>query len=369
MKIAYLLGSLNRGGTETLLLDVFRNAVRSKLDAIGVYRKGGVLEEEFIQSGVTMYKLKVGKNLLSYLIKLRKLIINNDIRIVHAQQPIDALYALLACTGKKTKIILTFHGYDFNDKVRDRLIVKFVIKHTDRNIFVSESLGNYYIQKYKLNPATQQVVYNGISFDKLNTLTHQISNVRNELEISSETLLLGTVGNFVNGRDQQTLCRFLKLLNQEKVDFHFIFVGKKADNMPQLFDNCVNYCSQNGLSERVTFLGSRSNVPEILYQLDAFVYATNHDSFGIAVVEAMATGIPVFVNDWEVMNEITNKGEQAIVYKTRDEADLLQHFMLFLHDKQFYQTKAKEAAIFVRENYSIEKHIQNLKIIYKTVSD
>jgi glycosyltransferase involved in cell wall biosynthesis len=371
MKIAYLLGSLNRGGTETLLLDVFRNAKQNALDAMGIYRKSGSLESDFRQSGVEMVQLPVEKNPLAYLIQLRRLLVRNKISIVHAQQPIDALFAWLACLGTGMKIVLTFHGYDFNDEKKGALILRFIIKRTDTNIFVSETQRQYYQQRYSLKYEKQTVVYNGISFDKLDvsitrttTSSHPESNLRNELHISPNTLLIGSVGNFVPVRDQLTLCRFLKLLNEQEVDFHFIFVGKRAENKPDLYDNCYNFCQQNNLLDRVAFLGSRNDVPELLQQLDAFLYATDHDTFGIAVVEAMAAGIPVFVNDWEVMTEITNQGKYVTLYKTKEEVDLLQQFMLFLQDKTPYKTKALEAIRFVREKYSVEKHIENLKQVY-----
>ena len=65
------------------------------------------------------------------------------------------------------------------------------------------------------------------------------------------------------------------------------------------------------------------------------------------------------------MNEITGNGKYATLYKTKDEGDLLQQFMLFLHDKAAYKAKAQEAACFVREMYSIAKHIENLKRVYE----
>src|ERR1035437_743786 len=99
MKIAYLLGSLNRGGTETLLLDVFRNAKANKLNVIGIYRKTGALEQDFIYSGVSMSKLSFQKNVFGYLLHLRKLLTDNQIEIVHAQQPLDAFLSRLACIG------------------------------------------------------------------------------------------------------------------------------------------------------------------------------------------------------------------------------------------------------------------------------
>jgi glycosyltransferase involved in cell wall biosynthesis len=366
MRIAYLLGSLNHGGTETLLLDVLRNAGKNNLDAICVYRKSGVLEIDFQECGLPLYKILKG-NPLGYIFRLRKLMKENRITVAHAQQPIDALYVWLACLGTDIRVILTFHGYDFNESKLGRLILRFIIKQTDCNIFVSNALREHYQQKYHLNPDKQSVVYNGIFFDKLEVINNQDTTLRDELHLSSKNLLLGTVGNFVPGRDQLTLCHFIDQLNLKNLNFHFVFVGKRTESTPQLYDDCINYCEQHNLSDKVSFLGSRKDVPSILHQFDAFLYSTVHDTFGIAVVEAMAVGIPVFVNDWGVMNEITDQGEYATLYKTRNENDLLRVFMLFLQNKALYQDKAKEAALFVREQYSIEKHIEELKKVYEGV--
>ena len=381
MRIAYLLGSLNRGGTETLLLDVFKNAGKNNLNAIGLYRKSGVLENDFKESGLQIYKVHA-LNFIGYILQLRKQLLESNINIAHAQQPVDALYAWLACSGTEIKVILTIHGYDYNENKLGRWIFQFIIKYTDANIFVSDTQLKYYQQKYHLNPDKQRVVFNGISFDKLDVFDsgrvidssasdsnssqrlNDAKSLRDELQLSPITLLLGTVGNFNEVRDQMVTCRFLKLLYEQKVDFHFVFVGKRTDKVPQLYDDCVRFCEQNNLSDRVSFLGSRNDVPSILNQLDAFLYSSDHDTFGIAVVEAMAVGIPVFVNDWDVMKEITGNGKYATLYKTRDEYDLLREFMLFLQNKAVYQEKADEAALFVRKQYSIEKHIDELKKVY-----
>ena len=374
MKIAYLFGSLNRGGTETLLLDVFRNAEKYKLDAIGFYRKSGTLETDFLETGIKMYRIPTGKNPIAYIFRLRNKLLANNIDIIHAQQPIDALYAKIASIGTTIKVVLTFHGYDFNEDKLSLKILKYIITNSRDNIYVSEFQRKYYIDKYHLNPDFQHVVYNGISFDKLddesilqNASDQTRNKLRTKLKLSQSTILLGSVGNFVSGRDQLTLCRYLKLLNDHHIDFHFVFVGKKVDSVSQLYDNCYSFCKQNKLLDNITFLGSCNNVPEILHQLDTFLYATDHDTFGIAVVEALAVGIPVFVNDWGVMSEITVNGKYATLYKTKDETDLLQKFMLFLQYKPVYQEKANEASRFVRDKFSIEKHIDNLKRVYQQV--
>jgi glycosyltransferase involved in cell wall biosynthesis len=373
IKVAYLLGSLNRGGTETLLLDVFRNAGKSGLHAIGIYRKPGVLESDFLNTGIEMKYIPDSKNPIKYILRLRNHLLNYQIEIVHAQQPIDAFYAYMACFGLKIKCVLTFHGYDFTEKALGKHILNFIIRKTDRNIFVSDTQRQYYEKKYKLDSNKQKVVYNGISFEKLGltpdqTLSRPLdANLRNELNLTQDTLLIGAVGNFNEVRDQMTTCRFLKLLSDQQLDFHFVFVGKRVENSPNLYDNCVDYCIQNKLIKRVSFLGVRNDVPQILKELEAFVYSTDHDTFGIALVEAMAVSIPVFVNDWGVMQEITALGKYASLYKTKDETDLLRQFLLFLQNKPAHQQKAKNAAEYVCKKFSIENHIHQLKGLYSSL--
>lgn len=363
MKVAFLLGSLNRGGLETLLLDVCRSLKEEDFEAIGVYRKGGVLEEQFMQSGVEFNKIATTKNPLSYVLRLRKLIKAKNIDIIHAQQPIDALYGYLASIGLNTKLMLTLHGFNFSAK--DRLL-KFILKKTDENIYVSNYQKDFYIQEFGLNTTKQSVVYNGIDFAKF-SIEHTEETLRKELNIGDDKLLLGTVGNFNEVRDQMTICRFLKMLKAENIDFHFVFVGKRVESSPKRFDDCVEFCSENGIIDHVSFLGVRQDVPKILPQLDSFIYSTDHDTFGIALVEAIASGKPVFVNDWVVMREVTENGLTANIYKTKDEEDLFKKFIAFLQDKEKHLAKAEISAKHIKDKFSIENHIKSLKFRFSQI--
>ncbi len=363
MKIAYLFGSLNRGGTETLMLDVCKNLQQADFEAIGVYRKKGVLEDDFLSTSVPFYFLPIPKNKIKYLLQLRTLLIKEKIDIVHAHQPIDALLAYFATCCTNIRVFLSIHGFNFQ---ASNILLGFILHRTAKNIFVSQYQKRYYLGKYKLKESNQHVVYNGIDFSKFvhPSIDNAVSNIKQELGIGKEVLLMGMVGNFNLVRNQMFVCRFLKLLNEQGVNFHFVFVGKRIEGMSDRFDNCVAYCQHNHLSSKVTFLGVRNDVPAILHALDVFVYATEQDTFGIAVTEAIAAGIPVFVNDWGVMQEITEQGKLATLYKTKDVQDLLNKYMLYLKNKETYKIKAESSALAIKNKYSIQKHIENLSIIY-----
>ncbi len=366
MKVAYLLGSLNRGGTETLLLDVFRSADKAPFSFVGIHRKGGAYKEDFYATRpVFLQCAPAHHNIFGYIRQLRRLLQEQQVTIVHAQQYIDALYAKLATRGTNIKVVETFHGYDYGSNRMEQVLIQMSILWSDAVCFVSEAQRRYYLQKYKFhNPAKTHVVYNGIDFSKLDTTAKPNPVLPSKIDPASRGMKLAMVGNFGRGRAQSSLCQFLLRLAQEHILYDFYFVGKRDEKEPWRYDQCVQFCKDNHL-DMVHFLGSRNDVPQILQQLDAFVYATDHDTFGIAVVEAMAAGVPVFVNDNEVMVEVTRGGEWATLYQTNNTEDLWQHFGTFIRNRDAYKQQAKHIAQQVRQHYSIEHHLQQLYEVYK----
>lgn len=367
MKVAFMMGSLNRGGTETLLLDCFQHRSSAAFDFIGIYRKEGQLSDAYCETQVPLFRLRPRSVFdLRYFWHLRRFIHSEQLTLLHAQQPLDAVFARMASFGMPVKIVLTLHGYDYGLHRFERWLMRVALRLSDRILCVSNTQKAYYQQRYSLPTAKIRTLYNGISFEKLDQAV--MSSIREELHLPKECLLLGSVGNFVSVRDQMTLCRFLKIAHASTLDFRFLFVGAKSASEPERYDECVRYCTENGLMSHVLFLGTRHDVPSILNQLDAFLYASDHDTFGIAVIEAMASRVPVFVNDWEVMREITDEGRYATLYKTKQEEDLWRVFHDFITHPDSYRQKAQQAATWTRQHFSIQSYLSQLKEIYMEVS-
>ncbi len=358
-KVAYLLGALNRGGAETLILDIFKEKDKD-IRFICIYRKEGNLLNDFQNTGVSLVKF-APKNKFDffYVFHLRRFLMKKDVDIVHSHQLIDGVVSLLITCFSKRKAVLTFHGHELKKSFLFRLIRKVLLKLNDQNIFVSNSQLKYFEEKNKIN-FSRQILYNGIDFNKFK----HINNLREELGINKNILLTASVGNFTSGRNHLFVCEFLNRLYQTGIQFIHLFVGAKNVTESLVYENCINFCNKNKLTDNIKFLGTRTDVPSLLPQLDAFIYATNNDSFGIAVIEAISCGIPVFVNNTEVMLEITNNGEFANIYESDNIDNLFTIFTDFIQNRQDYIHHAVNAATIIRNQYSIEKHLQNLKNIY-----
>ena len=370
MKVAFLLGSLNRGGLETLVLDVFRKASCADFDFIGIYRKTGSYLPDFEATGVPFFQCSPSKGrYISYLFRLRKLLKNGKIQIVHAQQTIDFLFAKIACLGTDIKVVETFHGYDFGGSRVLKCMTRLSIRLADAVCFVSEAQCKYYIKAYRLSKKMQgkcHVVYNGVNFSKLDQ-KYDIPDFLKKIDsVQPRKIKLAMVGNFVSVRSQSVVCKALAVLSKRGLgDFDFYFIGKRNDKETWRYDDFVSFVEGNGLSECVHFMGGRGDVPAILQNIDGFVYSTDHDTFGIAVVEAMAAGLPVLVNDWDVMREITQNGKWATLYKSNEVEDCADKIANLIENLQLCQKRATTYMNDIIDFYSIEKHITRLGNVYK----
>lgn len=364
IKVAYFIGSLNRGGTEMLTLDICRKKEYAPFEIILIYRNDGDLTEEFKASGVPMFKIKPKIFKIGYFVQLRRLIKREKIDVVHAQTFLNCKIILFSLVFSQVKVVSSFHGFSFaNSSLLNRLIV---MKGARELVFVSQYVMDYYLKRNDFCDIKKcDVVYDGVNIEKITKkyskpdfLSKNQGNILNKFH-------LVMVGNFVDGRSQSFVCNVVKLLRDQGVDnFDFYFIGKRVENEASRYDECYRYCKENGLMDCVHFVGGRSDVYAILQHVDGFIYSSEHDTFGIAVVEAMLSGLPVVVNDWEVMKEITQNGRFAALYETDNTEDCCEKIKDLINNFNYYQSKARSNVELIMKSYSIERHIDALKSVY-----
>ena len=369
MRVAFFIGGLNRGGTETLLLDTFRKQVGIPFESILIYRNEGDLSTAFRATGVKMIRVKPGRLKLGYLHQLRKILSNERVDILHTQTLLNAFLGLFCVCFSRIRLVASFHG--FRASFIGRMLTHPVMWLADASVFVSDSEREWYLRNTLFAPKRRcHVIYNGIDFSKfINKYSTPDFLYNQDTGVSNRSINLVMVGNFTQVRSQLFLCRCLKRLLDEGVDgFQFFFVGKRSDAEPERYNDCIGFCEENGLMDKVHFVGGRGDVPAILQHVDGFVYSSQRDTFGIAVVEALAVGVPVIVNDWGVMQEITDYGKLACLYKTNDVDDCVKKMKDFLYGIALYQSQAQKNASIIRERFSIERHIENLYSLYTSVT-
>ncbi|HEX8289848.1 MAG TPA: glycosyltransferase family 4 protein [Pyrinomonadaceae bacterium] len=366
MKILHFLDTVNRGGAETLVLDVCRNAEKNGLNIMFAAAGGGALEKDFMQSGVEYHRFKRRFPFdLSLVASLRSIIKKNEIRIVHTHQAVEALHALAAAVGTKTKVVLTHHGI-VPDK-KNLLALKFVMPRVAHNIAVGHASKKSYETELNLKfPPATSVVYNGV--DELR-LKPTGKDLRAELNLSKDIFLIGMVGNFYfePRKDQMTLCRALPRIFNEMPNVHCVFAGRIENGAEEKLAECVRFCRENNIADRVHFLGARSDVPDILAALDVFVCSSLKEGLPIAVNEAMLAGVPTIVSDIEPLLEASDKGKYAEIFPVGKPKALSKNILDLLRDEHLRKNLSNRAFVFARNNFSIEAHLAELKKLYQSL--
>lgn len=365
MKVAFFIGSLNRGGTETLLLDMCRKHKSAPFESIVVYRNEGELSEEFRNTGVSLVRIKPSRLKLGYIKRLRRFLKEEKIDILHTQTLLNALLGVFCVAFSRVKLVASFHGFRYF--WFERIYAQLVMWNATASVFVSGYVKDWYLKHTILSPRKRcHVVYNGVDFSKLDN-QYSIPGFLSGND-SSGIVKLAMVGNFGSGRSQIVLCKSLRRLVESGCrNFQFYFVGKRVADSPELYDNCVSYCEKHNLTDYVHFVGSRGDVPAILQHIDGFVYSSHHDTFGIAVIEAIAAGKPTLVNDWVVLKETVGEYGWAEMYRSNDENDCCEKIKELIENIESRKQKAEIYKKEVREKYSIETNINNLSDVYNSL--
>jgi len=366
MKILHFLDTVNRGGAETLVLDVCRNAHKAGIELLFACAGGGALEKDFLELNITKFRLKRRlpfDPLLAF--ALRDILTKEKVEIIHTHQAVEALHALAAAFGTKTKVVLTHHGI-VPDK-KNLVATKWLLPRVAHNILVGRESKKIYESEFAFRfPPNTSVIYNGVDEQRLKPSG---KNFREQLNLGKSDFVFGMIGHFYREprKDQLTLCRALPSLFTKISNANCVFVGKTMMGAEEKFNECVKFCGEFGLLEKVHFLGGRDDIPDILAALDVFVLSSLAEGLPIAVNEAMLASVPSVVSDIPPLLEVSADGKYAEVFHAGDDKQLSETLARLLTDENARTNLAKSAREFALANFSIDAHLANLKQLYESL--
>ena len=368
MNVLHFLDTTNRGGAETQVLDICRNAREFGLNMTFVTAQGGTLEGDFRESGAEFIKLGRKFPIDLYLAsQLRRIIKDRQIEIVHGYQAVEGIHLYLAARGlKDVRRVLSFQGGSVYDW-KNRRALRFLIPRMDANVVVSHGLKRLHAEADRFDVSNFTVIPNGADPKRLRPTG---KGLRNELGLDSDVPLIGMVGNFYSEprKDQFAVCRALPLVLERFPSVHLAFAGKVDGGGEDKFADCLNYCLTNGIADRVHFLGGRPDVGEILADLDIFVLSSRREGLPVAVSEAMLAGLPLILSDIDPLIEVSDDGRCAEIFRTGDHESLAESAINLLGDDERRQKLATAGYDHAVANYSIEAHLRGLKELYRRIS-
>lgn len=346
-------------------LDLCRNAKANGLDLTFVATGGGDLEEDFRTSGTDFIRLNRGLPVdLSLASELRRIIEEREINVVHSHQPVEALHSYLATRRSAVKRVLTLHGA--YPGAKNDLALRFVMPRIHACVAVSRDVIALTKGTGFETSVGFTIINNGVDPGRLISGDKKL---RAELGLSDETILLGMVANFYadHRKDQFTVCKALTGVLERVPGARFVFVGSATESAMYLFNECLRFCQEVGIDDRVHFLGKRADIASVLNSLDVFVLSSLREGSPISAIEAMMMGLPCVLSDIPPLREVSNEGKCALLFRSGDAEDFTSKLVRLVGNSEHRAALGQSAKVWAISQFGIENHIANLIKLYRSL--
>lgn len=275
------------------------------LESAEVVPESGVCEQVFLGLNKTDYKglrLKAIKKLGSFLGDR-----HFDVIIANMYKPINLLMQLRGSVTASLCIGI-IHAFGEFDRLGRRLMMRWMIDKRWLMVAVSEPLRDYLINsRCGLSLKNTLVINNAIDLGSLEQKAISRPSSRQFLQLPQTGFVIGTVGRSVEGKRQLELLKAFHQFAANHANSYLVIIGDG-----ELHHELRSYVLDNGLEQRVFLPGLIPNAVNYLRALDLFVFPSEHEGFGMALLEAMALELPAVINNVEPLLSILGDNRFAV---------------------------------------------------------
>lgn len=316
VRVLWLTKGLGRGGAETLLVSLARAMDRRDLTIEVAYQlpHKTALVASLEELGVRTRALGGGRR--SWPSELRSLLHTGRHDIVHSHAPLVGSVARVVAP-RGTVLLHTEHNVWARYHPATRAVNAATSWRNARIWAVSDQVAASIRPPRALPRPPVEVMLHGVDLATARRGPAAREAARERLGFAPETVLFGTVGNLAAKKDHDTMLRAFALVLRRLPEAHLVIVGTgpREQELKTLVRNL-------GIGEAVHLLGMRSDVPELLPGLDVFVLSSLHEGLAIAVIEAMAAGVPVVATGVGGIPQLIAGPEHGVLVPARDERGL-----------------------------------------------
>jgi glycosyltransferase involved in cell wall biosynthesis len=364
--LAYVVHSLNPGGTERLVMDMSLAFAEEFRMHVFCLDEPGAWAERLRERGIPVsclwrqpgFDLRLSARLAAALRRC-------GAQIVHAHQCTPWFYAALSrLLHRGPRLLLEEHGRFFPevDRRMRRLVNALLVERlTHRVVAVSEDVRERLKRYEGLDAARIDVIYNGV--ERPAALAPEVrSKLRHELGFAEVDFVIGTVGRFDPIKNLPMLVKSLAEVcgKDERVRGLLVGDGKEFASIRTLVEEL-------GLADRVRLTGFRDDARALAQCMDLFVLASVSEGTSIALLEAIAAGVPVAVTDVGGNPEVVRAGETGWVVPSGAEEALTAAMLEALSDVNLRERYARSGQRRFEERFTFDKMLASYRAIYRSL--
>jgi glycosyltransferase involved in cell wall biosynthesis len=356
---------MNRGGAETLIMNLYRNMDREKVQFDFLTCKKGVFDNEITQLGGRVFRIP-------YITEIGQRGFSNEVRKFLAKHPtyliihshLDKISGFVLRSAKRENVPIRI-AHSHNTESEGSHLAK-IYKWYAGN-YVNRSATHLYACSHAASrwmfgerSGQAHILKNGIDTEKFSFSSHIRDSTRHELGIHEDTFVIGHVGRFSHQKNHLYLLDVFAKVQKELPQSMLVLVGDGA-----LRREIRKKIRALKLQKNVKLLGVREDIPALLQAFDLFVFPSLHEGLPVTLIEAQGAGLPCLISD-----RITTEVDMEIgLVKYLDLADQSNWTEHILNIAKTEQLREVHRGALSEQGYDIKHIAEQTQISYLALKD
>jgi glycosyltransferase involved in cell wall biosynthesis len=348
LKILQISSAASFGGGERYVVDLTNNLVARGHDLYAAVRPQSPLPRHLNLPSQKILTLPLRNALdVQSAHELDRFVRRQHIEVIHAHMARDySLAAYAARRNRATKFIATRHVlFELSRFHRHTLARAF------RVIAVSGAVARQLREQGILRDEQITLVPNGIDVDRFRRAREEF--------VPADSLVVGSMGEFRPLKRHDDFIRAAAIVAAKFPEARFVLAGLDLQPLEPLV-------LELGLKERFSFIGWLNRPEEYLCGLDVFVSASETESFGLAMAEAMAVGTPVVATQTDGARELIEDQKTGALVPIGDVERMAQAIVELLAHPEKRREMGARAMEVVNEKFSLKRMVDQIEEIYAT---
>jgi len=360
IRVVYLAHTLAVGGAEEMVLNLVRHLPSRFEPMVCCINSAGPMGEEIRRTGtpVSVLGLTPGWRRPWHLAGLRRYLRDVKPAIVHTFLLTASLYGRLAAMLERVPIVI---GTEVNIYERKRthhvLAERLLMNRTDRVIVSARSVREFYLGQIHADPSKVDVIYNAVDWNMAEAPEGTRERVRAAIGLDADARVAGVIARLTEQKGHLVL--FEALASPALADVRLVVVGDGP-----LRDTLHAAARRLGISSRVTFLGARRDLGDLLTALDVFVMPSFWEGLPLSLVLAMGAGLPVVATAVAGIPEVVTDGQTGWLVPPRDAAALVRALAAVFGDREHATSVGAAAKRWVRPRFGVDEYVAAVASLY-----
>jgi len=363
-----------RAGAEQLVVEM-AVGYRGRLETAALcLDQLGPLADQLRAMDVPVFFTRRGPGMeLGQTAKIRDAIVEFSPDVLHCHQYTPFFYGSLtrlrmgltpAGRRRRPALLFTEHGRHYPDIVssKRRMMNKLLLPQAAHITAVCEFTRDRLVEKEGVSAGRVEVVYNGVDPSRFAGLPSQAA-ARASLGVPADGPLVVQVGTLRSVKDHPTALRAFAAVLRELPAARIAFAGDGPD-----LPDCMALATDLGIDGSVHWLGSRSDVPNVLTAGDVMLMTSLSEAHSVSLLEAMAAGLPVVATAVGGIPETVSDGQTGLLAPRGDAAGLAAHLVTLLRDEPLRRRMGQAGLARVHERFLRQQMHERYFQIYQRLS-